>query len=387
MLQLMMMMLMRLMMIIIFVFFSDSNPFQGYQQKQQEAYQSLQSYFDNQRHLLQQQQLVQTLNQCYMQLNTQQQDLNFLQGKFQQLFSSNSNPPSAVPSPLPRYDIPGPSPGYPFAAAAASNLGPSSLQPNGMPSFSFSNPSNAVPTTFPSLPVFSNAGINVTYSHPTASRPSASNNFTYSQFQTSATANDSLNRRDIPWPIPPSSGQASAAAGPENIQVPSWMPVFSDASRFPSVHTQTEHAANPETGVPSPRFGAFIGHPSSLASTPAAGVNGLPSLSRYGTVGFPSVHTQTERAASPRFGVFGGLPSSLASATAGRVSGLPSSTRYGDVATSTDTNLLRSYDPSAYAGNVTLGFASIHLSIHLFIHPPIHPFSHGCLFYGFFLLE
>jgi hypothetical protein len=86
------------------------------------------------------------------------------------------------------------------------------------------------------------------------------------------------------------------------------MPVFSDASRFPSVYTQTEDTANPETGVPSPRFGTFGSHASTFSSTPAAGLGGLPASSTYG----------------------------------------PMTTSSADVAAN---NLLRSYNPSAYAGN------------------------------------
>ena len=69
------------------------NPFEQYQQRQQEAYQGLQSFFDQQRYMQQQHQILQSLNQCYAQLQQQHQDMATLQQQFQHLFTYN---PSAL---------------------------------------------------------------------------------------------------------------------------------------------------------------------------------------------------------------------------------------------------------------------------------------------------
>ena len=85
-----------------------SNPFEQYQQRQQEAYQGLQSFFEQQRYMQQQHHILQSLNQCYSQLQQQHQDMAVLQQQFQQLFSYN--PSSALSENYP-------SPQRPFTAS------------------------------------------------------------------------------------------------------------------------------------------------------------------------------------------------------------------------------------------------------------------------------
>ena len=87
---------------------TDSNPFEQYQQRQQEAYQGLQSFFEQQRYMQQQHHILQSLNQCYSQLQQQHQDMAVLQQQFQQLFSYN--PSSALSENYP-------SPQRPFTAS------------------------------------------------------------------------------------------------------------------------------------------------------------------------------------------------------------------------------------------------------------------------------
>ncbi|KAK3744882.1 hypothetical protein QZH41_013767, partial [Actinostola sp. cb2023] len=230
----------------------DSNPFSQYQLKQQDAYQSLHSFFDHQRYLLQHQQLMQTLNQCYAQLHQQQQDLGCLQGQFQQLFSGNSCPSPVGLSSLPRY-------------------------PSGSSTNPFTGPGNVVPPSFPSLPVYSNPTVSSTYSNPVAT---ASNAFGFSPFQMGGPGEPSgftpatLNQSDLQWQsggIQSGGTQATAASQPGPLRAPSWMPVFSDPSRFPSQCTQTDDIANPDTGVPSPRYSGLGSHPTTGTSTPSGG--------------------------------------------------------------------------------------------------------------------
>lgn len=71
------------------------NPFEQYQQRQQEAYQGLQTFFDQQRYMQQQYQILRSLNQCYAQLQQQHQDMAILQQQFQELFSYNPSSSSA----------------------------------------------------------------------------------------------------------------------------------------------------------------------------------------------------------------------------------------------------------------------------------------------------
>lgn len=172
---------------------------------------------------------MQTLNQCYSQLHQQQVDLGFLQGQFQQLFSANGSPigPSQYPPPPPS----GTSPTNPFSSAANTTSG---------------TPAPA----FPSLHVYANPAVSSMYTNPVSS---ASNSFNFSPFQmgvvneTPGFTPATLNQSDLQWP-------RSAVSQPGNLRAPSWMPVFTDATSFPSQSTQTDHMANPDTGVPSPRY-------------------------------------------------------------------------------------------------------------------------------------
>lgn len=63
------------------------NSFNQYQQRQQEAFQGIQNYFEQQRFLVQQQQMLQNLTECYSQMQQQHEDMLHLQRSFAQLFS------------------------------------------------------------------------------------------------------------------------------------------------------------------------------------------------------------------------------------------------------------------------------------------------------------
>lgn len=126
------------------------NPFEQYQQRQQEAYQGLQSFFDQQRYMQQQHQILQSLNQCYAQLQQQHQDMATLQQQFQQLFSYN---PSALGDS-------NPSPHRPQTAT------PSVIN-NTSPSF-MSLPSHSVLQPPFSAPLFSQAPFTSTYQPPSS---------------------------------------------------------------------------------------------------------------------------------------------------------------------------------------------------------------------------
>lgn len=231
-----------------------SNPFSQYQQKQQDAYHSLQNYFDHQRYLIQHQQLMETLNQCYAQLHQQQLDLGFLQGQFQQLFSGNAS--HAGPS---RYPPPPPS-------ATASGLASSNP---------FTTASNTSGTpSFPSLHTFSNQAASSMFPNPSNS---PFNPFNISSFQANETSGftpATLNQSDLQWPR-----SAAPQSGP--LRAPSWMPVFTEPPGFPSQCTQTDHIANPDTGVPSPRCNGLgsVTAPSSVlkATTSNASTSTVPN--------------------------------------------------------------------------------------------------------------
>ena len=85
----------------IFLYGLGGNPFEQYQQRQQEAYQGLQSFFDQQRYMQQQHQILQSLNQCYSQLQQQHQDMAALQHQFQQLFTYNPSAAASEHNPSP----------------------------------------------------------------------------------------------------------------------------------------------------------------------------------------------------------------------------------------------------------------------------------------------
>lgn len=186
---------------------------------------------------------MQTLNQCYAQLHQQQTDLGFLQGQFQQLFSGNASP--AGPSRYP--------PGPPSAASGMQSTNP----------FSTAGSTGGT-TTFPSLHTFSNQA------PPMFTNPGDSpfNPFSMPSFQANETPGftpATLNQSDLQWP-------RSAVSQPGPLRAPSWMPVFTEPAGFPSQSTQTDHMANPDTGVPSPRFSGLgsVTVPSSVPRTTAA---------------------------------------------------------------------------------------------------------------------
>ena len=76
------------------------NPFSQYEQRQQEALQGIQNYFEQQRFLVQQQQMLQNLTECYSQMQQQHEDMLHLQQSFSQLFThtSEERTPSAQPA-------------------------------------------------------------------------------------------------------------------------------------------------------------------------------------------------------------------------------------------------------------------------------------------------
>ncbi|XP_020606442.1 pericentriolar material 1 protein-like isoform X2 [Orbicella faveolata] len=196
------------------------NPFEQYQQRQQEAYQGLQSFFDQQRYMQQQHQILQSLNQCYAQLQQQHQDMATLQQQFQQLFSYN---PSALGDS-------NPSPHRPQSAT------PSVIN-NTSPSF-MSLPSHSVLQPPFSAPLFSQAPFTSTY-QPPSSAP---------MFRTA-------------WH--PQFGQQPAAANepPQSSE---------QASGNRTKPTQESFSVNPDTGIPSPRSTAHHGHPVEPAPPPTS---------------------------------------------------------------------------------------------------------------------
>ncbi|XP_032242223.2 pericentriolar material 1 protein isoform X2 [Nematostella vectensis] len=229
--------------------FSGSNPFQQYQQRQQEAYQNLHGYFDQRRFLADQQHLMQTLNQCYNQLNHQQQELGFLQNQFQQLF------PSASPEPRQPSPMMGFQPSYlsnPFAMPPGTSPTPGST--------SRSMQSNPVPSH-----------------HYFTNRYSP-----YQRTHTSTTADGATPVIDLREMAKVLSSNFPAPSAPQApMSAPSWMPVFTEGPGCSTAPTQTQAtAANPDTGMPSPRFG---GHPEEPAPHPRNVFSGFPSSSGYGT--------------------------------------------------------------------------------------------------------
>ncbi|CAB4002442.1 pericentriolar material 1 -like isoform X1, partial [Paramuricea clavata] len=78
------------------------NSFSQYQQRQQEALHGIQNYFEQQRFLVQQQQMLQNLTECYSQMQQQHEDMLHLQQSFAQLFTHPAErTPSARPSATP----------------------------------------------------------------------------------------------------------------------------------------------------------------------------------------------------------------------------------------------------------------------------------------------
>lgn len=84
------------------------NSFSQYQQRQQEALQGIQNYFEQQRFLVQQQQMLQNLTECYSQMQQQHEDMLHLQQSFTQLFTqptSEGQTPNARPSVTPNAPV------------------------------------------------------------------------------------------------------------------------------------------------------------------------------------------------------------------------------------------------------------------------------------------
>lgn len=240
-----------------YYFVAHSNPFSQYQQKQQDAYHSLHNYFDHQRYLLQHQQLMQTLNQCYAQLHQQQLDLGFLQGQFQQLFSGNASPGS-------QSQYPPPPPPPTTSRVPSSNPFSTAARTSGTP-------------TFPSLHTYSNQAASSMFPNP---GDSPYNPFNMPSFQANETPGftpATLNQSDLQWP-------RSALSQSGNLRAPSWMPVFTERPpEYPSQSTQTDHIANPDTGVPSPRYSGLgsVTAPSSVPRTTASNASSSTVPNNY----------------------------------------------------------------------------------------------------------
>ncbi|XP_078372053.1 pericentriolar material 1 protein-like isoform X2 [Oculina patagonica] len=197
------------------------NPFEQYQQRQQEAFQGIQSFFDQQRYMQQQHQILQSLNQCYSQLQQQHQDMATLQQQFQQLFTYNPS-------------------------SALGNSNPSPLRPQTASPSIFNNAS----PSFMNLP--SHSGLQPPFSAPLVSQAL----FT-SAYQ------------------PPSSAPVFRTA---------WHPQFgqqpTSANEPPKTNEQASgnrtkpmqetFNVNPDTGIPSPRATAHRGHPVEPAPPPSS---------------------------------------------------------------------------------------------------------------------
>ncbi|XP_022808607.1 pericentriolar material 1 protein-like isoform X2 [Stylophora pistillata] len=184
------------------------NPFEQYQQRQQEAYQGLQSFFDHQRYMQQQHQILQSLNQCYSQLQQQHHDMAALQHQFQQLFTYNPSTAATEHNPSPH---------------RPQTVTPSVLN-NASPSF-MSLPSHSVLQPPFSAPLVSQSPFTSTY-RPPSSAP---------VFRTS-------------WY--PQFGQQTASTDPSRQSV------------------QETFSVNPDTGIPSPRSFTQRGHPVEPAPSP-----------------------------------------------------------------------------------------------------------------------
>ena len=200
------------------MFIVGGNPFEQYQQRQQEAYQGLQSFFDQQRYMQQQYQILQSLNQCYSQLQQQHHDMAVLQQQFHQLFSYN-------PSPA---------------------VNQNSASPN-RPQTASPNITNNASPLFMNLPPSS-------FAHPPFSAPQTSQApFTFG-FQ------------------PPSSAPVFRTAWHPSYEVsPANEPRENgQASESRVTPTQESFSVNPDTGVPSPRATAQRGHPVEPAPPPTS---------------------------------------------------------------------------------------------------------------------
>ncbi|XP_068701936.1 pericentriolar material 1 protein-like isoform X2 [Montipora foliosa] len=204
------------------------NPFEQYQQREQEAYQGLQTFFDQQRYMQQQYQILRSLNQCYAQLQQQHQDMAVLQQQFQQLFSYN---------PSPAVNQNSASPNRPQTASP-------NITSHASPMFMNLPSSSSVPPPF-SAPLVSQAPF--TFPHqPPSSAP---------MFRTG-------------WQ--PSNEAVRASEPTENREA--------SESRT----TQDPCGVNPDTGIPSPRAGARGGHPVEPAPAPTAMANSVKVVREVG---------------------------------------------------------------------------------------------------------
>lgn len=130
------------------------NSFSQYQQRQQEALQGIQTYFEQQRFLVQQQQMLQNLTECYSQMQQQHEDMLHLQQSFSQLFTqpaSEEASPTARPSATPN-------------APASSSRSPNSFSFQPSTSFGY-RPQESVRETPPPSPFMSTQVYTFTYQY------------------------------------------------------------------------------------------------------------------------------------------------------------------------------------------------------------------------------
>ncbi|XP_028402891.1 pericentriolar material 1 protein-like [Dendronephthya gigantea] len=188
------------------------NSFNQYQQRQQDALQGIQNYFEQQRFLVQQQQMLQNLTECYSQMQQQHEDMLHLQQSFEQLFT-HPNPESE------------------------------GLTPNARPS--------ATPNAPPS----------------TLADSRASNSFSF-QPSTSLNYRPQDSVRETPPPSPFTTSQAQPSV---ERHVATAYSSASQQRRYPSVsfpwlpglrnrQFQFVGSTNPDTGVPSPEASASQVH-------------------------------------------------------------------------------------------------------------------------------
>lgn len=197
------------------------NPFEQYQQRQQEAYQGLQSFFDQQRYMQQQYQILQSLNQCYSQLQQQHQDMAVLQQQFQQLFSYNASPAGNQ--------------------ATASPNRPPTASPN------ITNNASPMFMNLPSSNIF----------HPPFSAPLTAQ----APFSFAYQAPSSVPVSTTAWhPLVEAAAEAAVSEASENTP----------ASGSRVKPTEKSHSVNPDTGIPSPRAPLGSGHPVEPAPPPTS---------------------------------------------------------------------------------------------------------------------
>lgn len=205
------------------------NPFEQYQQRQQEAYQGLQSFFDQQRYMQQQYQILQSLNQCYSQLQQQHQDMAVLQQQFQQLFSYNASPAGNQ--------------------ATASPNRPPTASPN------ITNNASPMFMNLPSSNIF----------HPPFSAPLTAQ----APFSFAYQAPSSVPVSTTAWhPLVQAAAEAAVSEASENTP----------ASGSRVKPTEKSHSVNPDTGIPSPRAPLGSGHPVEPAPPPTSSGTANPVM-------------------------------------------------------------------------------------------------------------